>query len=257
MLTDEQLEKLIKKALEEEFEKIDVPDPEPSWRKIEVRLRKEHRKKKRFSYLKRTGWIAAAMLLAVMIASEPQTTSAFNRLFQIFHDWKEGIVRIVFNTSDHQGKALTPPPPSDEPLTEGDVVATTVNMEVSLDEAKDNLSFSPVIPNFSNSKGYRLDKVEIWPYDNGRKSDKLSLVYVKEGGWFSILEQKIYPDMAGGEYVNQEEIKRVQVGNAEGFLISYKSGNHGLEWMSGEIHFSIFGKITEEEAFEIADALQK
>lgn len=248
-------DRIIQKAVKDYYDRIEIPDPTPSWQKVHVRLQKNRRKKKNFYRLK----IVAAVIVAALVidvAAAGNISKTYASMSTLFREVKDRIVEFFFTMEDQDtSKAKTSPPPetriTDEPAS--------VPEETTLEVAKTKLSFPLLLPSFV-PEHYSLDAVRIFGEANGLYHN-VYLEYVNDAqDIFKISERVLEP---GSTSVKSDisadagTIKEIMIKSNQGVLVILPEGFVTLEWLTTDrIKVSVSGKLTESEILKLAESLQ-
>jgi hypothetical protein len=256
----EDFDRLFDAAFEEAVKtKLPAPDPDPSWQKIEVKLKKHSWKRK--PQLRLIPLVAAAsFILGAFIFGTPTVTKAFNPFIQTLKNIQSGVVSFIFgNDSEPQGKAKTAPPPI-EPQ-EGEVLheSTTIKTRYTTwDEASTQVAFPPLKIGYIPD-AFKLNDVIVFS-DNGEKAKKAVLYYANPESnvafmiTFRMLERN--ESLTTGSDTSAGEFEKIEVNGLPGFLFKHQDGRTSLDYMSGNIVISIAGSLSEYQVTQIAKAIK-
>jgi hypothetical protein len=255
MKSEEQFEKLLQEALINQYsdESIPIPDPKNNWTILENYLIRDYKKIKRHRRLKKMSWIVAAMTILFISATFPPTSSAVIKFFNIIRDWQEDITRIVINrpTTNMNSNSYTLPPADDKSAIAE--ITETHQIKVTLEEAIKNLSFKPDVPDFPSH--YKLENVYILSGLDREPSNWIRFEYTKGEQWFSIIEEKLMDNSAPTRQVTNATVEEVMIGDYEGVFVQFQNQVKSLDWVNDGIQYSIYGSLTREEIFELANEL--
>lgn len=252
---DEILDKLIGEAINERVNSIPIPDPtEEAWNHIQLRLRKERRRK---SWIRRIKWIsltAASLLIGAFAFQSLQTTEAFRPMFEMVYKVKEsGTILHIGSTEKQNGQgAKTPPPPDDDTHTPSPVKdnrdlpeeGTFRRVKVTLDEAVQQTQFVLPKPGYVPA-GYGFQEATVHFSLGETKASAAKLVYLHDAAGQKlqiVVRKRSFSDNA----------KR-QDGSRS--LSELPSGGKELEWNDQDVNIIIQADVSEDELNKIADGM--
>ncbi|MFF2886239.1 hypothetical protein [Paenibacillus sp. NPDC057967] len=267
-MNKEEFDKLFDQAFEESVQSHNfTPDAGPSWEKLQQQLAK---KKRRRSQLRALPYVAASFLLGAFLFGTPTASNAFQPLFKAVVTIKDDVVRIMFG-EDHASKTVpkTPPPPDYNPATGNDVSTqhkTDNNTDreyysdnpqdsymwfSTLEEASDNIDF-PIPAITYIAEGYQLYEVGV--FLNNQIPLGVTVVYTDADGinytigFLRLLENSVMTS-GGGPTIKMDTLK---IGTTETYIFTTNDGYIAQEFLIDDIHVSISGPLSKEEATTIS-----
>lgn len=268
MVTDSQLDELIKQALQEEMESIEVtPEQvEEGWQRLKLRL-EEHRFGGRLRPRRTAGpWMLAGKVAVVLVLFvslslnlvPDQAKAVGNRFFSSIWQRVAGDSFNVFISTQQEHEqghnAKVPPPPEEDDLT---VLEPDPPQELSMDEIRKVAVFRPFIPSYLPA-GYQLKRSTYQVlYQN---SARVYLEY--DGGQeipLRIEQENILGPMGAGIGFNKDdaEARQVKINGYPGVLIVFKRGHASLIWMQNNVRIDLSGPVSAEEITKIAESMHQ
>lgn len=268
-ITEEQLEQFTKSAVQAIHAQIDIPDPDESWKRMHVLLRKRNQRSRWLRASQLGIAIACISIVIGLFSVNPNPTYAFKQVVQIIKDTREGIVHILFGEREDipNNGMLTPPPPDitgeqsipTQTTTSAPVVSEP--KQVSLEEASKLAKFkvhSPVwIP-----AGYQLDSIQLFPDTEGVYCI-LRIEYRNEATELISYMQKLIKESSSPMQTTVKDtagvVKSVQLNDSEAVVIMYTHGGGHIEWLTPDMStmLQITGNLTEEEMIKMANSTTK
>jgi hypothetical protein len=264
-ITDAELDELIRQALIEEAESIEItPEQvEAGWQKLQARLEAEGFCQKELRRKVLMPWgqvakIAGLVLLVITVAfnSLPyQAKAVGNRFFTSIWQKVTGNSVNVFISGGLPEEAPAkdaPPPPKVFEVAEPEP-----EKEMSLEEIKQTATFRPFVPAYLPD-GYVLKRAT---YQVIYKES--SRVYLEYDGGVDVplrIEQRnILGQMGAGVGFDKDdaEAKQIQINGNPALLIVFKRGHAGLMWMQNSIQIDISGQISAGEIVKIAESMRQ
>ncbi|MEW6662237.1 MAG: DUF4367 domain-containing protein [Bacillota bacterium] len=244
MLTDRELDMLIKEAVRQDIDSQEVP-PDAKER---VRERLGLTKKKKPSGLGKTALVASVILVLFACAYVvlPGQATAFSvglikRLEIFLHE-------SLYNISERYGsskqKFEQPPPQAPEIAQE---------TEVSLDEARLRLPFNLMLPKYL-PEGFQLRSIRLY----GKKPVvEVTLRYIGPNGLLVIKQKGITDNTASGfgYDVDDTKVKRIDIHGVQATLLENESGQSTIVWHHQGVNFKVEGMLSPEEIIRIAKSL--
>ncbi|GGH34389.1 DUF4367 domain-containing protein [Paenibacillus segetis] len=267
-ITEEQLEQFTKCAVQAIHAQIEIPDPEESWKKMRIQLRKRNQRS-RWLRASQLGVAIACISIAIGIfAANPNPAYAVKQVIQIIKDTQEGIIHIFFGERDAppSNGMLTPPPPDitgektiPSPITS--VPLVTEPKQVSIEEATKLAKFHVLSPEWIPN-GYQVDSIQLYPNSDGEYHILRIEYHNKDTELISYMQRWMNESgtqMQTNVQENAGTIKSVQLNDSEGVTIMYEHGGGRIEWLTPDTStlLQISGNLTEEQLLRMAKSTTK
>ncbi|WP_028547786.1 hypothetical protein [Paenibacillus sp. UNC451MF] len=182
-------ERLFEDAVSKSEDNVPIPDADPSWQRMLVKLERERRRVKWLRAARWCGLTAASLMLGTFLFHTLQPTEAFRPMFDMVYKVKGGSVSLNVRSTDRgstEGAKTAPPPPDDElapqPLKDNRDLPeenTFRRVQVTIDEAAEKTQFVLPVPQYI-PEGYRLSDVTIHYSMGESKASAAKLQYRKE-----------------------------------------------------------------------------
>jgi len=248
-------DRIIKKLLQDVCNNIEIPDPTPSWNKVQERFEKQYRKKVRIKHqLKITVAVIACLLLIQFALTGGDLPKTYAHMSSLLKEVKERMIEIFFSKNKQDAsKAITLPPATDN------TVQPAVPEEVTLDEARSKLAFPLLLPQ-KVPDGFSLDLIRIYREADGQYRN-VYLEYINESeDIFKISQHMIAPksaDIKSDFAAGAGDIKDVYINGQAAVLVIYPEGFIDLQWLTKDsIKIAISGKLTESDALKLAESMK-
>ncbi|SDF66398.1 protein of unknown function [Fontibacillus panacisegetis] len=248
-------DRIIQKALQDYYNRIEIPDAAPSWEKVHVQMQKRRCKKKTLFRLKIVAAVIAAAFM-IDLAATTNITKTYASMSSLFREAKDRVVEFFFAKEQHDTSAAkTVPPPS----AEGEGENPAVPEPTTLEDAKAKLAFPLLLPSYVPDH-FSLEVVRIFREASGQYHN-VYLEYMNDNeDIFKISQRFIEP---GSTHVKSDVstdvgvIRKTMIGNSRGILVIVPEGFVTLEWLTeDQIKVSISGKLAETDVLEIAESLR-
>ncbi|MDQ6419541.1 DUF4367 domain-containing protein [Paenibacillus sp. LHD-117] len=243
-----------------------IPDPEPSWAKVEKKLAKRAKVKR---LLKLAPYLAASFLLGAYIFGTPAVSIAFQPIIKAVATIKDGVVEITVGEQENANtipKTAPPPGYEGDGGTSGsdgqDVPGGGMEHKVydTPEEAAEHLSFrQPEIGYVAEP--FELTSVDTFRMHDMEKADQMSVLYERktgEYGLYRITIKKFLPGTlmkitSGNSKIKMETIT---VNKYEAYLQLTSDGSASLQYFVDDLHVWILGALTGDEIIAIAENLR-
>ncbi|MDF2960213.1 MAG: hypothetical protein K0S39_1948 [Paenibacillus sp.] len=232
-----------------------IPEPEASWRALQKRLLKEHRKAVWFRRAKWLSFTAASLMAGALLFSTLQTTEAFRPMFEMVYKMKNNSMNINIRSTESVSTegAKTPPPPPDDTLPPQKLEdnrdlpdeGSFRRIKVTLEEAVTQTQFAMPVPGFLPN-GYTLLEASVHFTMGESKASAAKLVYAdgaNHSGHIQILVRK----RSYSANADRPDGDRSLTGSPKG-------GNE-LEWNFQDINIIVKAGLNGQELNRIADGL--
>lgn len=240
-----------------------VPNSDSSWDKVQTRLKKRDRRKRRMRML---PYVASSFLLGAVIFGTPTATNAFQPLYKAFTSITDGVVEIVFGSTENESttKPLTAPPPPDDgsPSNLGHDVGTPKQTQTQAsygtwEEAASEVAFLPPAIQYVPD-GFKLNQVQVSYPSSSEKANTAILIYTSDNNnIYNLTLRKLQPNekLKSGSNGNGVQFQKITIQGNEAFLMTTEEGTGSLEFLREDVYVSIVGSINEDEAVRIAEGL--
>ncbi|GAA0137194.1 hypothetical protein YSY43_40350 [Paenibacillus sp. YSY-4.3] len=239
-----------------------------SWNRIQPKLMKQARRRKRWKWLRRyevIALISAFMLFSAILFTPPIVTQAVSPIYQELRSWGNGMSQIIFgkgrqpdqsgisyamNASPDEADITQPPCPKVFPLS----------MKMQLNDLRENLPFS--LPKITYMpRGYMYNSAELIT----AKGSVLDSVEGGEAeGVYLLFETRhneqltmMFKTLKEDEIIRmpyEENIETVTLNN--GTIAYFTPGKSAqITFMIGDVYFMAAGHINKEELLKIANSL--
>lgn|GEM_PF-1966828 len=268
-LTEDRLDQLIKEALEEELNAIEVPPSEHVWDRIQRTLYEEYDygeskgsrlrgkgPQKRIWAFRIAGVTASiALLLGVFSLAFPGQVSAIRgRIMESVRIALKGPLSMIVTGYKLEDRNKNKPPVI-ENLVE---VPQTEEELLSLNEASSKVPFRVLAPGYLPT-GFKLEKIKLIKFtpDNSL----LILTYTGPSGkYLELREEKLTGDMGLGSAYDSDdtEVSEVKIKENVTALVKHmKKKLVHVIWFEENMHFDLFGELPLEEAIKVAKSLKE
>ncbi|WP_240418063.1 DUF4367 domain-containing protein [Paenibacillus periandrae] len=245
---------LIKKAVQDFYNDVDIPDASSSWRKVHDQLQKRRKKQARFTRMKIIAGIVAVSFL-INIGLNIDVSVTYANVISLFREVEQHVVRVFFQypNEDQDRSSAKTRPPSVESTAE-----PSVPENATLEEATAKLAFPILNPTYI-PKGFHLDVVRIFRDASGQYNN-VYLEYLSETkSIFKVSQRLVEPQSASIKSDISKDagtIKEAVVQGYQAILVVIPEGFTVLEWLTKDnVKVSISGKLTENEILRFAESL--
>lgn len=254
MIERNEQDREIQRALQDDYHRIKVPDPTPSWEKVRIQLKQRRRLRKiRSRVILVAGVITTALVINAI--STVNISKTYAHMSSLVREVKEYLVEFFFTREEFDASAAN----TIQPIEGAAAESSALLEETTLEVAQTKMTFSLRIPKFMPD-GYVLDVVRIFQEEDGQyrnayleyvTSDYQDIVKISQ----HLIEPRsthVKSDVASGSGIVQE----VWIDSRPGVLVIVPEGFVTLEWLTAEdIKVSISGKLTETEVIQVAESL--
>lgn len=242
-----------------------VPDPGPSWARIQKKLARRAAIKRR---LKLVPYIAASFLLGAYLFGTPAVTTAFKPVIEAVATIKDGVLEMTIGQPKANGTLpKTAPPPgiaedggsnkSDgQDLSNND----TASQHDTLKAAAKYLNFA--LPGIGLvPESFALREIITYRHQDSNKGNQLSLLYERESGesgLYRISIRKLEKDqrMKLSSDVPDIASEMTTINGYQAFLQITNEGYASLQYFANDLLVNIFGNLDREEIMEIGSNIQ-
>lgn len=273
-MTDEELDELLRKAVQARMEDCDPPPVEEAWKRFKARLRRyeaERRKVRIGPWRLPRLALAAALLFALLIAipiTFPDQLGAIGR--RVFHttrtvvDLGDGEMNLMAGRHPQDQAPPSPPPPGLGP--EGGTALDPEVKEIpmppeqkglSLEEVRSAAPFMVRAPRYLPA-GYTRKDITYQPHPGGT-SGRVEMFYEGPDGGHLRFEQFNITGgfgMGRGFDADDTEIREVRINGNSATLLIHKKQWCTLTWFDNEMFYELSGKIPPEEIQKVAASIR-
>ncbi|CEP67456.1 Domain of unknown function DUF4367 [Moorella glycerini] len=245
MLTDHELDKLIRTAIREEIEEQEVPPEARERVRKALGLNKLRRVKGGFRAAALVAGVTLIMVLSAYLVFPTKATAISIVLVKrLEYLVKDRLYNIAERYSAEQNPGASVPVPAPDIGKEE---------KVSLDEARSRLPFALLIPGYL-PEGTVLTSISL---SGNKPLMEVTFVYMGNTGILKIKESGISSNRGVGIGYDADDtkVKKIEVRGVEANLLSNKSGQTLLIWHEQGVTYRIEGAYTAEEIVKIANSL--
>ncbi|OUS68802.1 hypothetical protein B1748_33075 [Paenibacillus sp. MY03] len=243
-----------------------VPDPGPSWARIQKKLARRAAIKRR---LKLVPYIAASFLLGAYLFGTPAVTTAFKPVIEAVATIKDGVLEMTIGQPKASGTLpKTAPPPGiaedgGSNKTDGQDLSyrsTTPIRHDTLKAAAKHLNFA--LPSIGHvPESFTLTEIISYRHQDSNKGDQLSLLYERESGesgLYRISIRKLEKDQRMKLSSDDPDIESemTTINGYEAFLQITNEGYASLQYFANDLLVNIFGILDQEVIMEIGSNIQ-
>lgn len=243
-----------------------VPDPAPSWARIEKKLAQRAKFRRR---LKAVPYVAASFLLGAYIFGTPAVTTAFKPVIEAVSSIRDGVVEITVGKKDGDTTVpKTAPPPGfveegDAPVQDGEDLSDSAVVSVkhkTIKEAAKHLAFAAPELRYV-PEAFELSSIETYQDGNKDKSDLLSIQYVNKSGnsgMYRITVRKWQKDMVMKITNDDPAIptESIVLNGYEAYLQVTEDGSASVQYFADDLHVMIVGILGRDDAIRIAEGIR-
>ncbi|WP_169088573.1 DUF4367 domain-containing protein [Paenibacillus sp. PL91] len=231
-----------------------IPDPDPSWGKIELQLRRQVKRRTRYKII---PYIAASFILGAIVFGSPTVTKAFNPFFQTVKTIQSNVVTFIFGSNDNSShNAKTAPPGQDERPDGQDIIngGLTEKQYLTWEEASHDLEFSPHVLKFV-PPGFTLTDIRLFFLSGKEKAFKVISFFSDSSTKSFIVSIRILSSnetITSGSDVDAGQYETISLFDTDAYLFSTHDGRTSLDFIKGNLYFSISGSLSKEEIIKVA-----
>lgn len=251
MRDDRREDEVLKKAIQQIYENIEIPDSTESWKRVQKRLAERRRRKR---WLTGTGYIAAVLIGSFIISNIWNQVPRVYSFSGLFKNIKESVVEIFHEEPPEQdhSQALTPPPAEEEAPTADRPDQMRI---VTQEEAQSKLAFNLQLPEYIPDD-YNLHQIRIFGSQDGAYNSAL-IQYVNADGHILHIMHRLIEGVTDGlkNELSDEEGHYIDVlvNDIPALLMIPNEGNLHLEWLNAErVLLRISGDVSQDEILAIA-----
>lgn len=251
--TTDEMDQLIKKAIQEEFDSIEPPIPSREAWFVFTSNKKKCKWKNIFSTSvnRKFIYIVCAVIFITIFMMTPQSGSALGKISKMFNKLQGNVVQLFVKDSeaDYEKSSL----PSDEFSIVDGSEAESVSMD--LEQAEQVTTFPILLPTWL-PEGVSLNEIVAVLIEN-EKSEEVYLNYSGDNIEFTIRQMDIAHAFGLGAAVDQDDIRidEIIINGHTGNLFIHKNGIIELVWMTNSSYLSIDGVISKDEIIKIAESM--
>ncbi|WP_425803732.1 DUF4367 domain-containing protein [Desulfitobacterium sp. Sab5] len=251
-LSEPELEEYISQEVAKELNNIDVPNIDEQWTKFKKQLQSEQDISKRKVHLyksnyKKITWVAVIIIIiGCTMLIKPINTEAFGEKFVQLYNY------VVGKTTKNQTRNYQHPPNSNVPVIQDR--GTTVEKEVSLEEAQSMVSYKLALPTYlpKNTKEQQILVSSI-----GDNTQKITIIYTLNGNSLVLEERNAGRAASSGILYDTDDTvnKDITINGYTGTLFTNKNGFNKVNWEIRGVVLQLSGKVVEEEIIKIANSI--
>jgi len=244
----------LRKAMDELYDRIEIPDSTESWKRVQVMLIKRKRRRR---WIRRLGYAAAifacSLILSLGLNMNTQGVYSFAGLFKNVRDSVVEIFHERSEATNAPDAALTPPPDDGQPGTNNGFMIS----EVSLEEALEQALFIRVPSSPPDQWSFR--RVRMFQTTD-TEVGRVFLEYSGPNGEMISIEQRLITGESDGLKtempLDSGEYKDVNINGNTGILLRPTSGSLHLEWLTEDrVLIHLFANIPEEDLIAFARSM--
>ncbi|OAB41083.1 DUF4367 domain-containing protein [Paenibacillus antarcticus] len=234
-----------------------------SWKKVQVKIEKINMLKKRKRHFQLAAVVAASVAAGAIIFNPPAITQAGSPVYSSIKDWGDGVINIVFGTTDQSNSedAKTSAPPDYFNETEENPSATLESVTeyqskvLSVEEVQKYISFA--YPNIHNiPERFKLKSSELPTTTPVEKSDDVTMTYKTDNNETMriIMHYFAYPTVSSSTGSEDTEILILE-NEIEAY---YTPGRfNDIKFLYNGMKIWIYGNVTKEELVKMAESLPR
>jgi len=240
------------KLIEDLYQDIEVPDSTPSWNALQGRLNRRKRRKKLSNQIKIiTGVVCASIIISILYFGENVPQRAYAHVSDFFNN----VVQIFLKKPiDNPDSALTLPPPAFQDQNS----EIRSPEKVSLDEAKQKLSFNLLLPIDLPSQ-LQLNEIRIFKEMDGDYRAAY-LEYFDSADNLIKINQRLISDNSSIMTEIREgagSVKNIMIDEQyPAIVLEMPDGTLYIEWIVQDVKMLLSGQLSETEAIEFAKSFQ-
>ncbi|OAB42452.1 DUF4367 domain-containing protein [Paenibacillus glacialis] len=232
-----------------------------SWNKVQIQIHKLKKSQKRKRHFQLAAVVAASVTAGAIIFNPPAITQAGSPVYSSIKDWGDGVVRIIFGSSNHANleDAKTSAPPDHFNETQDHPSVTLGNVTeyqskvLSLEEVQDQISF--VYPNIQSiPERFELKSSELPETAPILKSEQVTMTYRTDNNESMriMLQSLAYPTVTSSSGSKDTEILTLE-NDIEAY---YTPGRfNDIQFLYHGLSIRIYGNVSKEELLQMAESL--
>lgn len=255
MMNNQDNEKL-NRLMQDLYKEAELPDSTPSWNALQERL---NRRKLRKQFSRRikmvSGLVCASLIIGLLLFGGNMPQRAYAHISDFFND----VIQVFLRKPAYDpSAALTLPPPIEEVPIESGNGGFAKSEKVTLEEAKQKLAFSLLLPSYVPMQ-LQLEDILIFQ-DADEQYRGVYLEYVAPSGLLVKVNQRLITDNSSIKTEVQEgtgTIKEVMIlEQYPGILLELADGTVFIEWISSDIKLLLSWPLNETEALKWAESFR-
>ncbi|MGI9952624.1 DUF4367 domain-containing protein [Moorellaceae bacterium AZ2] len=243
MLTDQQMDKLIRAAIREEIDGQEVPPQARERVRKALGLNQPKLHRRRFSIV---AFVAASALFLILSACLVFPNKATAIGISLIRRLEYLVKDRLYNISETYSAV----PSSQAPPHAPDIDREE---KVSLDEARSRLPFVLLVPKYLPESSVLTDI----SLSGSKPLMEVTLVYTGKTGVLKIKQSGISDNIGMGTGYDGDDTKveKVSISNVQANLLTNKAGNTLLFWHEQGVTYRIGGPYSPEEIIKVANSL--
>jgi hypothetical protein len=236
-----------------------LPDPTASWERVQKQVAKKTKMQTR---LKVAPYVAASFILGAVVFGSPAVTKAFTPFWQSIKNVQQGVISFIFgNEVDNSGKSKTSSP-KDNSVAEGENLNVAADIEKNfstVEEASGKIGFGPFSFDYLQSH-YKIKDIRLFFRGQVEKANKVMVLSENEKTRdtfilnLELLERNQL--ITSGSDQNAGQLETIQINGNTVYMFTTNDGRLNLEYLLGNVHVSISGKLSKTEGIEIAQNIK-
>ncbi|ABR47969.1 hypothetical protein Amet_1799 [Alkaliphilus metalliredigens QYMF] len=219
-----ELDRVIKEVIHQEVNLIEVPDMYDVWNDIEKNINKKH-KHRLFTFNKRiAGIIAALLVLGVTLSTTDEGYTYYRRILNFFSSTEGDHISIQLDYGSNNNPQLN---------------FETTTHKLSLEEAKQNVSFHMGIPSYVPD-GYNIQEAFLTEF-NGEVLN-VELIYISNNNELVRIDQEpIFEQHAEviNINLNNATVEQIEKNNIIYTVIKMKNDKVIIIWDMHEVKYTV------------------
>lgn len=229
-----------------------------SWNKVQVKIEKMNMHKKRKRHLQLAIVVAASVTAGAIIFNPPTKTQAGSPVYSSIKDWGDGVIKIVFGTTDQSNPedAKTSAPPDDLPIATLDSVTEYKSEALTLEEVQNYISFR--YPNIHNiPERFKLKSTELpMSASSVQKSDDVTMTYRTDNNETMRIILKYFTSTTVSSTTGSVDTELLKFENEiEAYFTPGRFND--VKFLYDGIQITIYGNVTKEELVQMVESLPK
>lgn len=258
---NQQQEAFASKAVHSIDSRIDIPDGEETWKKMQNKMSRITRRSRRKRLVTICAAVASLSIIVGSFSGAVNESFAYKSLFTRIKEARDGLVSILYGKQQNDPKnAKTLPPPDYAPDKANNNQADHIvqPLEMSLEQARSSADFL-LRTGYTIPEGYTEYRIKVYP-DADEKKRTVRMEFKNTNSEILILTQrKLIEDGTGWKSTINEasgRIKEVNINGSTGILVLFTGGGSRLQWLADDVIFDINGKLSEEDILAFADSVK-
>jgi len=258
-MNKDEFEQRFDEALEQAARSTSLaPDPTSSWLKLQQRLSRIRRRKKRLAML---PYLAGSFLLGAFLFGSPLVATAFTPLYQKIVSIQDGVVSLIFRSDVDMGvtPATSPPPDGGTSVRTANAVVHAPVEYASWEAAAHHTLFEWLKLGQITEEVFRSEHTSLIFSDDSGKASTAILSYTDDQDRrfrirITVMQQRQVITSPVPQQNSRLEMVQLANGN-DAFLVVMDDGRASLEYLHGNLFISISGTLSEKQLIGIANTI--